>query len=131
MTNDTQLAVLRGIVTGIIISFFVIVFLSVFGAQVYDAHVKLETIVSKHTQQEDLRFQQITNELVNIRQQFVAGENGRQRLENNQGLILASQETLTARIIEMRSKAIDCKREKELGVMQNMLIEHSLMERKK
>ena len=96
MEHDYKTAILRGTVTGVIVSAIVLAFLFTFGGNLASNQEDLKKIISKHTEQEDIRFAQISNQLTQA-------TNERAAIVNNQTMILASQETLTARIIEMRT----------------------------
>ena len=124
MERDGKTSIIQGVVTGVILGLMVIMFLYVYGNKVIAAQNEVNKIISDHTKQEDLRFGQIVNRLDQ-------GVNERSEIMNNQKLILASQETLTARIIEMRTKSNDYKREEDMQKLANVLIEHSLDSGKK
>jgi hypothetical protein len=96
MEHDYKTAILRGTVTGVIVSAIVMAFLFTFGGNLASNQEDLKKIISEHTKQEDIRFLQIINRLDQA-------ANERAQITNNQMIILASQETLTARIIEMRT----------------------------
>lgn len=96
MEREGKTSILQGVVVGVVLGAMVIFFLSVYGAKMLAEQTAIKGIIDSHTKQEDIRFSQIVNRLDQ-------GVNERAEIMNNQALILASQETLTARVIEMRT----------------------------